>query len=79
MKTPRDLSGRELASVLVRKWGYITVHQTGSHIILVTEQPSHHRISIPAHKPIRVGTLEDILKDVTSHNGVRKEDILKSL
>jgi hypothetical protein len=79
MKTPRNLSGKELASVLVRKWSYIIVHQTCSHIILVTEQPSHHRISIPAHKPVRVGTLEDILKDVASHKGVSKEDILRSL
>jgi len=79
MRTPRDLSGKELASVLVRKWGYTILHQTGSHIILVTEQPSHHRISIPAHKPVRVGTLEDILKDVASHKGVGKQDILSSL
>jgi predicted RNA binding protein YcfA (HicA-like mRNA interferase family) len=53
--------------------------KTGSHIILVTEQPVHHRISIPAHKPVRVGTLEGILKDVASHKGVTKQDILRSL
>jgi len=78
MKTPRNLHGKELASVLVRKWSYSIVHQTGSHIILVTEQPAHHRISIPAHKPVRVGTLEDILKEVASHKGVTKDDILNS-
>jgi hypothetical protein len=46
---------------------------------LVTEQPVHHRISIPAHKPVRIGTLEDILKDVAAHKGVSKQDILLSL
>lgn len=78
MKPPRNLQGKELASVLVREWSYSIVHQTGSHIIWVTEQPAHHRISIPAHKPVRVGTLEDILKEVASHKGVTKDDILNS-
>src|SRR2546428_4706501 len=40
MKSPRDLSGRELADGLCRHWDYLEVHQTGSHIILQTETPS---------------------------------------
>ncbi len=31
MKTPRDLSGKDLALVLVKKWEYVIIHQTGSH------------------------------------------------
>jgi predicted RNA binding protein YcfA (HicA-like mRNA interferase family) len=79
MKTPRNLSGKELASVLVKKWGYSIVHQTGSHIVLVTAQPSHQRISIPAHKAVRIGTLEDILKEVATHKRINKQDILRSI
>jgi predicted RNA binding protein YcfA (HicA-like mRNA interferase family) len=57
MKLPRDLAGRALAKVLCRDWGYRVVHQEGSHIILETHVPSHQRISIPDHNPIRIGTL----------------------
>jgi hypothetical protein len=53
MKIPRDLGGRELADGLCRHWAYREVGQTGSHIILQTEQPSHQRIPIPAHKSLR--------------------------
>ena len=38
------------------------MHQTGSHIILETEEPSHQRIAVPAHKPLRIGTLNAILR-----------------
>ena len=47
MKIPRDLSGQELVNVLCRHWGYQQVHQVGSHVVLQTEQPSHHRIAVP--------------------------------
>jgi len=54
MKLPRDLSGADLASLLCRKYGYQRVHQVGSHIILETESPEHHRIAIPNHSPLRI-------------------------
>jgi len=44
MKIPRDLSGGELIHVLCRKWGYKEIHQHGSHVILETAEPTHHRI-----------------------------------
>lgn len=40
MKLPRDIAGRLLAETLCRHWRYHKVHQTGSHIILETEDPS---------------------------------------
>lgn len=79
MKIPRDLSGRELASALVRDFGYALVHQEGSHIILQTENPSHHRLSVPDHDTLRIGTLNGILRAVAGHKGIRKEDILDRL
>lgn len=78
MKTPRDLSGRELADALCRHWEYREVHQAGSHIILQTEVPSHQRLPIPAHKYLRVGTLNAILRLVASHKGASRDDILRS-
>lgn len=76
MKLPRDLPGRELARVLCTRWGYQKVHQVGSHIILQTELPKHHRLSVPDHKPLRVGTLNAILREVAAAKGVGREDIL---
>lgn len=79
MKLPRDLSGRRLATCLCRDWGYSEVHQTGSHIILQTETPGHHRIAVPAHSVLRIGTLNAILRDVAAHKGANREEILRSV
>ena len=79
MKLPRNLDGRTLVQALCRDWGYRVVNQAGSHIILQTETPSHQRIPVPDHSPIRVGTLNNILRLVADHKGVDREDILRSL
>ena len=75
MRLPRDLSGRELAGLLSR-FGYAVDRQTGSHIRLTTQVPSEHHITIPAHDPIKVGTLSAILKDVGEHAGLDRADLL---
>ena len=79
MKLPRDLSGQSLVKHLAKHWEYRQVHQVGSHIILQTEQPSSHRIAIPAHNPLRIGTLNAILASVAAHRNVTKEEILKDI
>ncbi len=79
MRLPRNLSGAELAAGLCRSWGYAVVHQRGSHIILETDDPSHHRISIPNHDPLRLGTLNAILRAVADHKGVSRDDLLATL
>ena len=79
MKLPRDLSGRRLAQVLVRRWGYREVHRVGSHMILQTESPQHHRLSVPDHNPLRAGTLNAILRSVAEAKRISREEILASL
>ena len=79
MKIPRDLSGQEFADALCRHWGYRKVNQVGSHIILQTEDPASHRVAIPAHKALRVGTLSGILRAVANHKGIDRQAILGSL
>jgi predicted RNA binding protein YcfA (HicA-like mRNA interferase family) len=79
MKIPRDLKGSTLVRVLCKSWGYTVVNQEGSHIILATDIPSHHRICIPDHNPLRIGTLNSILGAVARHKGLAKQDILNSL
>jgi predicted RNA binding protein YcfA (HicA-like mRNA interferase family) len=76
MKIPRDISGETLVKVLCRKWDYRQVHQSGSHIILDTESPSHQRLAVPNHAVLRIGTLNAILRAVADHKGVRKSDII---
>jgi predicted RNA binding protein YcfA (HicA-like mRNA interferase family) len=79
VKLPRDLSGAELIQLLCKHLGYRRVHQQGSHVILETETPRQHRISIPDHSSLRIGTLNGILKAITNAKGIRKEDILRLL
>ena len=57
MKIPRDLSGRELVQILTKNLDYKIIHQRGSHMVLETGKPSQHRITIPDHKALRIGTL----------------------
>jgi predicted RNA binding protein YcfA (HicA-like mRNA interferase family) len=75
MRLPRDLSGREPADALCRHWGYHEIHQVGSHISIVTETPTHQRIAIPAHKHLKVGMLNGILRCVASHKGATRQMI----
>ena len=79
MRIPRDLYGRELAAALCAQWAYQKVNQVGSHLILQTETPQHHRVSVPDHKPLRIGTLNAILREVAAAKRVTREDILATL
>lgn len=79
MKLPRDLDGVSLVKALCKHWGYHQAHQTGSHIILETEEPIHQRIAVPAHKALRIGTLNNILRVVAEHKNVPREDIVATL
>ena len=79
MKLRRDLSREDLAHLLCRDWDYRIIHQQGSHLVLETATPSHHRIAVPAHSNLRVGTLNAILRAVARHKGVERRDLLKSL
>lgn len=78
MRLPRDISGQELAKSLA-KLGYAVNHQTGSHIRLTTQRPSEHHVTVPAHDPIKVGTLNAILRDVGEHAGVERKALLELL
>ena len=79
MKLPRDLSGEELIRSLCRSWEYRRTGQVGSHVVLETESPSHQRIVVPAHKSLRVGTLNAILRSVARHKAISRAEILKAL
>lgn len=78
MKVPRDLSGRELAQALER-YGYEVTRQTGSHLRLTRVEKDEHHITIPAHNPLKVGTLSAILRAVERELGKPRDELLKEL
>lgn len=78
MRLPRDVSGDYLAALL-QKYGYLITRQTGSHMRLTTDQGGEHHITIPRHDPLRVGTLNAILRDVAQHLGIERDELIRSL
>jgi predicted RNA binding protein YcfA (HicA-like mRNA interferase family) len=78
MRIPRDVSGDELAKLL-KRYGYEVTRQVGSHMRLTTERGGEHHITIPQHKPLRIGTLNGILKDVAEHLKLSRDDLAESL
>ena len=76
MKLPRDITGNDLANALV-KLGYHVTRQTGSHIRLSTIENGAHHITVPAHNPLKIGTLAAILSDIESHHKLTREELLK--
>ena len=79
MKLPRDLSGVALVKLLCKHHGYLQVNQEVSHMILQTDTPRSHRLSIAAHPALRPGTLNAILRAVADAKGIEKADILNRL
>jgi predicted RNA binding protein YcfA (HicA-like mRNA interferase family) len=79
MKLPGNIDGDELASLLNR-YGYRIDHQTGSHQRLsAVISGKTHDLTIPRHKPLRVGTLHEILKDVAEHQKISRDKIIAEL
>ena len=78
MRIPRDLTGKELIKALSRL-GYEVTRQSGSHIRLTTSKNGTHHITIPDHRPIKVGTLSGILGDIAAHHQMTREELLAFL
>jgi predicted RNA binding protein YcfA (HicA-like mRNA interferase family) len=79
MKLPRNLSGSDLIRILEKQLGYEFINQEGSHITLQTNEPSKQRITILNHKVLRLGTLNSIIRSISKHKNISREDILYDL
>ena len=75
MKLPRDVGAAELIKALSRL-GYRVVRQSGSHIRL---ECAVHALTIPNHRPLRVGTLAAVLGDIAARRHMDKEVLIKLL
>jgi predicted RNA binding protein YcfA (HicA-like mRNA interferase family) len=55
------------------------VRQTGSHLSLTRDGSVQHHITIPAHDPLKIGTLAAILSDVTDHLQLDRDKLIERL
>ncbi len=78
MKLPRDIDAGTLIKALQRIV-YRVLRQSGSHIRLFAEQPSPHALTVPAHSPLKIGTLAAILSDVAAQRGLTREALMHQL
>ena len=71
-------SGSDLCKLLSMH-DFVNVRQKGSHIRMITEINGKHAITIPAHDPIKIGTLNAIMIDIAQHLEISKDEIIKKL
>jgi len=78
LKLP-NISYKELLKLL-NQLGYQIERQRGSHIRLKKILPKGcHSITIPAHKEIAKGTLNDILNKISRYTNLSKEELINRL
>ncbi len=68
MKLPRDLDYRAIVKAL-SSMGYTITR-------LTTEMNGQHHITIPAHRPVKIGTLNAIIIEVAEHFKITKNELM---
>ena len=73
------ISGTDLIRFLA-SLGYETIRQRGSHVRLRKRtNVGEHHVTVPAHKEVAKGTLNDILSRVSLWNNIPKEELVRRL
>ncbi|MFQ6071382.1 MAG: type II toxin-antitoxin system HicA family toxin [Methanosarcinales archaeon] len=73
------VSGEKLIKLLI-KLGYEVRRQRGSHVRLrKVTNIGDHNITVPMHKEIAKGTLNDILASVSMWNNIPKDKLIENL
>ena len=78
MKLPRNISPDSLIRAL-GKLGYEPVRQSGSHIRLRTLRDGEYHETVPNYSPLKVGTLNSILRNIAQHHGLSRDQLLELL
>ena len=74
-----QVSGGQLVNLLI-SLGYTFDRQKGSHATYEkAAKIGKHTITVPLHKEITKGTLNDILNKIGLFNGITKEDMVGKL
>ncbi|MEM6644740.1 MAG: type II toxin-antitoxin system HicA family toxin [Bacteroidota bacterium] len=77
MRLPQNLDGKTLIRRL-RPLGYEQTRQSGSHVRLTrTSEEGQQHVTVPLHKPLRVGTLNAILAEVAGHLQITKAELIQ--
>jgi predicted RNA binding protein YcfA (HicA-like mRNA interferase family) len=74
---PKDCDYKRLIALL-KRYEYEIVRQRGSHIRLHSDRYSHS-ITVPAHTPLKIGTLNSIITDVAARVGEKKKNLVEQL
>ncbi len=69
MKLPRGL----------RRIGYAFDRQAGSHMIAKCASPRPHSVTVPNHKPLKIGTLSAILHEIGLQRDLSVEALLAEM
>ena len=79
-KIPRNISGKKLVKILY-KIGYRETRRTYTHIRLSQKNPHNqeHHITIPDHNDIKIGTLNNIINDLSDHLRIEKKKLIEEL
>lgn len=79
MKVPRDFGGDELIRRL-GQFGYRSTRQTGSHVRLTSSSKGQeHHVTIPRHSPLKIGTLNSILKDIAAYLEMDRQQLINEI
>jgi predicted RNA binding protein YcfA (HicA-like mRNA interferase family) len=74
-----QISGRQLIRLL-ESIGYEKVRQRGSHVRLRRiSAAGEHNVTVPDHKVVAKGTLNDILTRVSIWTGLSKDELVRRL
>lgn len=78
MRLPRDIDADHLIRAL-RRLGYEVERTTGSHVRIRTARNGAYQETIPWHKPLKVGTLNAILRNIARHHDLTRDALLELL
>lgn len=80
MKMPRDMSGVEIVRLLGRHYGYRRTRTSGSHMnVTLTVGGRRHRVTVPRHRHVDVGTLSAVISDVAEFLGLTRNEVRAKL
>jgi len=74
MKLPRNLNGVDFVKK-IEKLEFEQVRQSGSHVMM-RHLPSGAVISVPAHRPIKPGTLNQLLRLISRITDTPKDELI---
>ena len=80
MRMPRDLSGADLVQLLSRRYGFKLRRSRGSHMtVTLATATGEHSVTVPRHRNLRVGTLGQIVSDVSAFVGLPEDVVRREL